>query len=185
MRPKKPLTGEQPLRLRLPYTRRKVSGLIFGWIRKFQKEPNQRNRRFGCSVGIRTGTRKYHNRTIRGSFREAQTYLNTRLQERDIGRLPRAAAISLNQYLDQWLTTAAKPRLRPKGYRDYETLLRLHIRPAFCARSLPFYITKLARLDGNFARSRDPPLGNTVMWRGLFRLTDIELGFNAAQFVGN
>src|SRR5208282_5996114 len=56
-----------------------------------------------------TGTRKYHNRTIRGSFREAQTYLNTKLQERGIGCLLRAAAISLNQYLDQWLTTAAKP----------------------------------------------------------------------------
>jgi len=80
------------------------------------------------------GTRKYHNRTIRGSFREAQMYLNTKLQERNIGRLPRAAAISLNQYLDQWLTTAAK--LRPKSYADYEALLRLHIRPAFGARPL-------------------------------------------------
>jgi integrase len=61
-------------------------------------------------------------------------YLNTKLQERNIGRLPRAAAISLNQYLDQWLTTAAK--LRPKSYADYEALLRLHIRPAFGARPL-------------------------------------------------
>lgn len=76
-----------------------------------------------------TGTRKYHNKTIRGLFREAQTYLNAKLQERDIGRLPRAAAISLNQYLDQWLATSAKPRLRPKSYTDYEGLLRLHIRP--------------------------------------------------------
>ena len=83
-----------------------------------------------------TGTRKYHNRTIRGSFREAQTYLNTKLQERDIGRLPRAAAISLNRYLDQWLVTAAKPRLRPKSYADYEALLRLHIRPAFGVRPM-------------------------------------------------
>lgn len=58
-----------------------------------------------------TGTLRYHNKTIRVSFREAQTYLNTKLQERGIGRLPRAAAISLNQYLDQWLTKAAKPRL--------------------------------------------------------------------------
>ena len=78
-----------------------------------------------------TGTRKYHNKTIRGSFREAPTYLNTKLQERDIGRLPRAAATRLNQYLDQWLATAAKPRLRPKSYTDYEGLLRLHIRPFF------------------------------------------------------
>ena len=83
-----------------------------------------------------TGTRKYHNKTVRGSFREAQTYLNGKLQEREIGRLPRAAAISLNQYLDQWLTTAAKPRLRPKSYIDYEALLRLHIRPILGTRPL-------------------------------------------------
>jgi len=83
-----------------------------------------------------TGTRKYHNKTIRGSFREAQTYLNTKLQERGTGRLPRAAAISLNQYLDQWLSTAAKPRLRPKSYSDYEALVRLHIRPTFGTRPL-------------------------------------------------
>ena len=83
-----------------------------------------------------TGIRRYHNKTIRGSFREAQTYLNGKLQEREIGRLPRAAAISLNQYLDQWLTTAAKPRLRPKSYTDYEALLRLHIRAVLGTRPL-------------------------------------------------
>ena len=77
-----------------------------------------------------TGTRKYHNRTVHGSFREAQTYLNTKLQERDIGRLPRAAAIGLDDYLDQWLATSAKPRLRPKSCVDYEGLLRLRIRPS-------------------------------------------------------
>jgi integrase len=83
-----------------------------------------------------TGTRKYHNKTIRGSFREAQTYLNAKLQERDIGRLPRAAAITLDQYLDQWLATSAKPRLRPKSYTDYEGLLRLYIRPALGTRPI-------------------------------------------------
>ena len=56
-----------------------------------------------------TGTRKYHTGTVHGSFREAQTYLNAKLQERDIGRLPRAAAIRLDDYLDQWLATSAKP----------------------------------------------------------------------------
>ena len=52
-------------------------------------------------------------------------------------------------------------------------------------RSLPFYITKLARLGGYLARSSDPPPGNRVMWRGLSRLTDIELGFYTAKVVGN
>ena len=78
---------------------------------------------------LETGTRNYHNKATRGSSPEAQTYLNSKLQERDTGRLPRAAAISLSQYLDEWLTTAAKPRLRPKSYVDYEGLLRRYIRP--------------------------------------------------------
>lgn len=83
-----------------------------------------------------SGTRKYHNMTVHGGLREAQSYLNRKLQERDIGRLPRAAAIQLNHYLDQWLTTAAKPRLRSKSFNDYESLLRLHIRPVLGARPL-------------------------------------------------
>jgi len=52
-------------------------------------------------------------------------------------------------------------------------------------RSLSFYITKLARLGGYLARTGDSRPGNMVMWRGLSRLTDIELGFNAAKLVGN
>lgn len=78
-----------------------------------------------------SGTRKYHNMTVHGGLRKAQSYLNRKLQERDIGRLPRAAAIQLNPYLDQWLTTAAKPRLRAN-----ESLLRLHVRPVLGARPL-------------------------------------------------
>jgi hypothetical protein len=47
-------------------------------------------------------------------------YLNAKLQERDVGRLPRAAAIRLDDYLDQWLATSAKPRLRPKRALNVE-----------------------------------------------------------------
>lgn len=83
-----------------------------------------------------TGTRKYHNKTIRGSFREAQTYLSARLQERGTRGLSGAASIRLDQYLDRWLATAAKPRLRPKSYTDYQSLLRLHIRPTLGTRLL-------------------------------------------------
>jgi hypothetical protein len=52
--------------------------------------------------------------------------------------------------------------------------------------SLGFYIVKLARLGGYLARAHDPPPGNTVIWRGLSRLTDIELGIMiGVQLVGN
>ena len=43
-------------------------------------------------------------------------------------------------------------------------------------RTLSTYLVKVARLGGYLARARDPPPGNTVMWRGLSRLTDIALG---------
>jgi hypothetical protein len=47
-------------------------------------------------------------------------------------------------------------------------------------------LTKVAQLGGYLARRSDPPPGNMVMWRGLSRLTDIELGFLlGAKLVGN
>jgi len=53
-------------------------------------------------------------------------------------------------------------------------------------KTLSHYLTKSARLGGYLARANDPPPGNTVMWRGLSRLTDIELGaIIGAKIVGN
>lgn len=53
-------------------------------------------------------------------------------------------------------------------------------------RTLSRYLTGIARLGGYLARAKDPPPGNLVMWRGLSRLTDIELGFTIGfRFVGN
>ncbi len=51
---------------------------------------------------------------------------------------------------------------------------------------LRHYVVKLARLGGYLARAHDPPPGNTVVWRGLTRLTDIELGIMiGVQLMGN
>ena len=53
-------------------------------------------------------------------------------------------------------------------------------------KELANYIDKLARLGGYLARAHDPPPGNTVIWRGLSRLTDIQLGIMiGVQLVGN
>jgi hypothetical protein len=54
--------------------------------------------------------------------------------------------------------------------------------------TLSNYLIKIARLGGYLARASDPPPGNTVMWRGLSRLTDITLGATLTrtqQLVGN
>jgi len=47
-------------------------------------------------------------------------------------------------------------------------------------KALSTYLTKIARLGGYLARASDPPPGNTVIWRGLTRLTDIKLGATLA-----
>jgi len=52
--------------------------------------------------------------------------------------------------------------------------------------TLSHYIVKIARLGGYLARARDPAPGNTVMWRGLARLTDIAIGYSlGTENVGN
>jgi hypothetical protein len=38
-------------------------------------------------------------------------------------------------------------------------------------------VIRLAQLSGYLARASAPPPGNTVMWRGMRRLTDIQLGY--------
>lgn len=48
-------------------------------------------------------------------------------------------------------------------------------------KTLSHYLTKIAQLGGYLARANDPPPGNMVIWRGLARLTDIEMGFALAR----
>jgi integrase len=76
-----------------------------------------------------TKKRKYHNRTIHGPMREAQAYLTRKLRERDLGRDLEGAKITLNEYLDRWLETSVKPRVRQKTCQDYDGMLQRYIRP--------------------------------------------------------
>jgi hypothetical protein len=59
-------------------------------------------------------------------------------------------------------------------------------KPQARPKTLSHYLTKIARLGGYLARANDPPPGNTAMWRGLSRLTDIALGaMVGADIMGN
>lgn len=51
-------------------------------------------------------------------------------------------------------------------------------RPRLGRRALADYLLQIAMLGGYLARSRDPPPGNMVVWRGLTRLHDIALGIS-------
>jgi hypothetical protein len=93
-----------------------------------------------------------------------------------------------------WMTMMNRlaPRASPSAaltHRETHVLDLLIKSPAGKARhkaTLASYLTKIARLGGYLARAKDPPPGNAVMWRGMSRLTDIEIGFAlGAQLVGN
>jgi integrase len=80
--------------------------------------------------------RRYLSRTVHGPVRQAQSYLNKVLRERDLGRRVEGVTVTLDEFLDRWLDTAAKPKLRDKSYESYESLLRRYIRPVLGGRIL-------------------------------------------------
>ena len=52
--------------------------------------------------------------------------------------------------------------------------------------TLSHYVIAIAKLGGYLARVKDPPPGNMVIWRGLNRLMDIQLGLELRdRDVGN
>ncbi len=53
-------------------------------------------------------------------------------------------------------------------------------------RTVAYYLLAVAKLGGYLARTKDPPPGNMVVWRGLTRLADLLLGYElSGQVVGN
>lgn len=85
-------------------------------------------------------------------------------------------------------TAGASPKfaLTPLEIELLDRLVKDKNRGSPRRKTLPDYLTKIAQLGGYLARASDPPPGNMVMWRGLARLTDIELGFIlGAKNVGN
>ena len=83
-----------------------------------------------------TRKRTYHNRTVYGPLRRAQEYLTRRLHERDLSRGVEGLQVTVEEFLDHWLKTAVKPKVRAKTYSDYAAMLRRYIRPAIGARML-------------------------------------------------
>ncbi len=84
----------------------------------------------------RSGKRLYHNRTIHGSKKDAEQYRTKKLRERDLGLLVEPSRISVDSYLDQWLETAARQRVRPRTFEDYTWLLNKYVRPRLGRRRL-------------------------------------------------
>ena len=90
-----------------------------------------------------SGKRIYLNKTIHGPRKAALAWLNQRFTERDAGVAVKPAQQFLNEYLDRWPETAAKPKVRPKTLLGYRNTLDCHIRSAHGARPL----SKITPLD--------------------------------------
>jgi integrase len=74
-----------------------------------------------------TSKRRYHNRTIHGTAKDAQRYLNGVLREIDLGTFVEPSAMTLNEYIEKWLEGAARPRVSRRTADGYEALLRRYI----------------------------------------------------------
>jgi hypothetical protein len=89
-----------------------------------------------------------------------------------------------------WLTMLNRAAPATTAFTRLEIDILCRVVPVKDGRSkeptLKTSITQLARLGGYLNRSRDAPPDNTVVWRGMSRLTDIEIGYlMGAQTAGN
>ncbi len=74
------------------------------------------------------GKRKYFNKTIHGTKKDAQKYLTAKTREKDLGVFIEPASIYLNDFLNRWLEEIAKNKLRERTFDNYESLLNCHVR---------------------------------------------------------
>ena len=75
------------------------------------------------------GKRRYLNKTIHGTKKDADKYLNSTLTTISTGTFVESSSLTLNAYLDKWLEAAAQPRLTERTYVSYKWLLKQHVRP--------------------------------------------------------
>jgi integrase len=83
-----------------------------------------------------TGKRQYQSKTIHGTKKLAQRYLTEALRERDMGIVVEPETAVLGRYLDKWLETSAKLRVRMNTLEDYKKLLARYVRPVLGGRPL-------------------------------------------------
>ncbi|NPV52647.1 MAG: site-specific integrase [Firmicutes bacterium] len=82
------------------------------------------------------GNRRYHNKTIHGTKKDAQKYLTAVLRERDLGNFVEPTKATVGEYLSDWMKDIAIPRLRTRTAMEYEGLLKRYVYPTLGQRKL-------------------------------------------------
>jgi hypothetical protein len=75
------------------------------------------------------GKRRYLNKTIKGKKKDAETYLSKTITAISTDTFIEPAKMTLNEHLNKWLETAARPRLSERGFAAYSIALKLYVRP--------------------------------------------------------
>jgi integrase len=85
-----------------------------------------------------TGKRKYVNQKVRTTRKkEAEQVLTAMLRKLDMGEmLIEPVRQTLQEYLEHWLETAAKPRLTRRTFNDYRSLMERYVYPTLAKKPL-------------------------------------------------
>ena len=87
-------------------------------------------------VGEVSGKNRYASKTIHGTKRDAQKYLNGMLRSQDLGVHVEPSRITLDAFLDRWLEGSARPKVSARTFADYSYMLKQYVRPTLGGRRL-------------------------------------------------
>jgi integrase len=87
-------------------------------------------------LGNDSGKRRYHRRTVHGTKTDAQKVLTALIREQDQGTFVEPTKLTLNEYFDQWLESAVRPRSSQRTADGYAALLKRYIRQSLGHRRL-------------------------------------------------
>jgi len=82
------------------------------------------------------GKRHYYTETVHGRKKDAEARLAELLVEYNHDQLVQPDQVTVAQYMDKWLQTYAKLKVRETTYARYESLIRVHVKPNFGERRL-------------------------------------------------
>lgn len=83
-----------------------------------------------------SGKRRYLNKTIKGKKKDAKDYLSKTLTAISTDTFVEPSPLTVNEYLDRWLESAARPRLRERTLGDYKEKLDRYVRPLIGGKKL-------------------------------------------------
>lgn len=76
------------------------------------------------------GKTKHFNKTIHGSKKDAERFKTAQLRERDLGRFVEPAALSMKDFLNDWLENIVRSRVREATFDGYKGIVEYYLLPA-------------------------------------------------------